>query len=155
MKDEQLRHELVDLLEGRGAHAEVVPALAAFPVKLAGEKPEGAPHTGWELVEHMRIAQHDILEFAKDARFESPPWPAGYWPKTPAPPDAKAWGRALASFEQDLRAMIERVSDPEIDLFASIPHGEATLLHEALILADHNAYHLGQLVMLRRQLEGR
>jgi len=154
MKDEELREQLVDLLEGRGAHAEVVAALEAFPVRLAGERPAGAAHSAWELLEHMRIAQSDILEFSKDARFESPAWPAEYWPKTAAPPDGKAWGRAIAAFKRDLKELIELVSNPDTDLFAAIPHGEATLLHEALLVADHNAYHLGQLVMVKKQLEG-
>ena len=155
MKDEELREQLVDLLVGRGAHAEVVAALEEFPVRLAGERPAGAAHSAWELLEHMRIAQWDILEFSKDARFESPAWPAGYWPKTAAPPDGKAWAKAIAGFKKDLRELIALVSDPETDLFAPIPHGEATLLHQALLVADHNAYHLGQFVLVKKLLEGR
>jgi hypothetical protein len=148
-----LRKHLLDLLSSSHAHADFDAAVAGFPVRRAGEKPPGAGHSAWELLEHMRIAQWDILEFSRHPKHVSPAWPGGYWPATPAPPGAAAWRRSVQSFRNDLKAMRKLVSDPKIDLFARIPHGEGqTILREALLVADHNAYHLGQLVMLRKLL---
>lgn len=101
----------------------------------------------------MRIAQWDIVEFCRNAEHISPPWPEGYWPESDGPPDAKAWGRSIEAFRKDLTAMQDLVADRAVDLFASIPHGQGqTILREALLLADHNAYHLGQLIVVRRAL---
>ena len=148
-----LRKQLVETLTGRGAHADFDSAVAGFPVKRAGEKPAGAPHTAWQLLEHLRIAQWDILEFSRNPKHVSPEWPEGYWPPTDAPPEKAAWSRSVKAFRADLRAMQKLVADPAQDLFTPIPHGEGqTLLREALLVADHNAYHLGQLVMLRQLL---
>src|SRR6476619_1445452 len=148
-----LRKQLVETLTGRGAHADFDSAVAGFPVKRAGEKPAGAPHTAWQLLEHLRIAQWDILEFSRNPKHVSPEWPAGYWPADDAPPDDTAWDRSIAAFRADLAAMRALVNDPTTDLFAKIPHGDGqTILREALLVADHNAYHLGQLVSLRRAL---
>jgi DinB family protein len=111
------------------------------------------PHTPWRLVEHLRIAQRDILEFTRNPRHVSPPWPEGYWPVGDAPPDDAAWNRSVAGFRADLQAMQDLVADPATDLFAPLPHGEGqTVLREALLVADHNAYHLGQMVVVRRLL---
>jgi len=141
------------VLRGGGAHISVEEALTDWPVNLRAVKPAGAAHTAWQLVEHMRIAQWDILEFSRNAKHVSPEFPSGYWPATEAPPDASAWEKSLEAFRADLKAMEELVEDPKTDLFARIPHGEGqTILREALLVADHNAYHLGQLVMLRRLL---
>ena len=124
-----------------------------FPSRLRGVKPPGVPHTAWQLLEHMRIAQSDILEFSRDAKHKSPPWPEGYWPKTEAPPNAASWNNSLRSFRADLKAMAKLVADKKTDLFAKIPHGTGqTILREALLVADHNSYHLGQMVLLRRLL---
>jgi len=148
-----LRKQLVELLEGRGAHTDFDSAVARFPVKRAGEKPAGAPHTAWQLLEHIRIAQWDILEFSRNPKHVSPKWPEGYWPSTEAPPGKAAWSASVRSIRADLKAMQKLVLDPDRDLFAPIPHGEGqTLLREALLVADHNAYHIGQLVLLRRLL---
>ena len=101
----------------------------------------------------MRIAQSDILEFSRDGKHKSPPWPEGYWPKTEAPPKAASWNNSLRSFRADLKAMAKLVADKKTDLFAKIPHGTGqTILREALLIADHNSYHLGQMVLLRRLL---
>jgi hypothetical protein len=149
-----LRKQLVETLTGRGAHADFDSAVAGFPVKRAGEKPAGAPHTAWQLLEHLRIAQWDILEFSRNPKHVSPEWPEGYWPPTDAPPEKTAWSQSVKAFRADLRAMQKLVADPAQDLFTPIPHGEGqTLLREALLVADHNAYHLGQLIMLRKLLE--
>ena len=148
-----LRAELDLLLKGGSAHADFEQAIADFPAGLMGHKPEGAPHSAWELLEHLRIAQWDMLEFSRDPSHQSPPWPEGYWPNTVAPPDAAAWQRSVEAFRRDMAAMRKLVAHPGSDLFAALPHGEGqTLLREAMQLADHNSYHIGELVFLRRLL---
>lgn len=148
-----LRQHLVDLLRGHNAHADFDSTVADLPSRLRGVKPAGAPHTAWQLLEHMRIAQWDILEFSRDAKHKSPAWPKGYWPKTEAPPTTAAWNNSLRSFRADLKAMAKLVADKKTDLFAPIAHGKGqTILREALLIADHNSYHLGQMVLLRRLL---
>ncbi|MEX1097138.1 MAG: DinB family protein [Planctomycetales bacterium] len=153
MNDRALREHLLYLLRGGGAHLSFDEAIADIPPEMRGAKVGDAPHTPWRLMEHMRIAQWDILEFSRNPRHVSPEFPEGYWPTGDAPPDAEAWDRSVAKFREDLAAMQDLVADPATDLFAPIPHGEGqTILREALLIADHNAYHLGQLVMLRRCL---
>ena len=152
-KDKALRQHLLDLLKGGNAHATIQDALEDFPAELRGKRPKGAPHSPWELLEHMRIAQWDILEFSRDPDHKSPNFPDGYWPPKPEPPDEKAWDRSVKGFCQDLNSLCALVGDDATDLYARIPHGEGqTILREALLTADHNAYHLGQLVLLRRAL---
>ncbi len=153
-KTDPLRHHLVNLLTKAEAHMDVRSALEDFPSELRGHKPRAAPHTPWQLLEHMRIAQWDILEFSLNPKHVSPKWPDDYWPKTDAPTDEKAWDKSVKQFLADLNAVSKMVNDPDLDLFAEIPHGDGqTYLREALLVADHNAYHLGQLVMVRRILE--
>lgn len=153
MKDKALREHLISLLRGGNAHVDFESAIKALPVALRGKRPKGSPHSPWELLEHIRIAQSDILEFSRDAAHQSPAWPEGYWPKTPAPPTANAWAKSVKQFRDDLNAMCELVENPATDLFAKIPHGDGqTILREALLVADHNAYHLGQFVIVRRLL---
>src|SRR5713226_2552422 len=148
-----LRAHLVEVLgEGR-AHAGFDSAVEDFPAPLRGRRVPGVPHTPWRLLEHMRIAQWDILEFSRNPKHVSPPFPEGYWPAGDAPPDDAAWDRSIAAFRADLKAMEDLVADPATNLFAPLPHGTGqTVLREALLVADHNAYHLGQLVLLRRLL---
>jgi hypothetical protein len=150
---EPLRQHIVILLKGRGAHADFEAAVAGLPAHLRGAKPTGAPHSAWQLVEHLRIAQWDILEFTRDPKHVSPAWPEGYWPATEAPPTDSAWDASLAKFRNDLETMQSLVSNPETDLLAPLAHGQGqTILREALLAADHNAYHIGQVVMLRNLL---
>jgi DinB superfamily len=152
-ESDALRQHLLDLLRGRNAHADFDTTVADLPSRLRGVKPPGAAHTAWQLLEHMRIAQWDILEFSRDIKHKSPAWPEGYWPKTEAPPSAASWNNSLRSFRADLKAMAKLVADKKTDLFAPIPHGTGqTILREALLIADHNSYHLGQMVLLRRLL---
>jgi hypothetical protein len=152
-ESDALRQHLLDLLRGRNAHADFDAVMADFPSRLRGVKPPGAPYTGWQLLEHMRIAQSDILEFSRNAKHKSPPWPEGYWPKTEAPPSAASWNNSLRSFRADLKAMAKLIADKKTDLFARIPHGSGqTILREALLIGDHNSYHLGQILLLRRLL---
>jgi hypothetical protein len=151
--DHELREQVVYLLKGGGAHVHFTDALEGFPAEKYGAFADGLPHTGWQLLEHARLAQWDILEFSRNPKHVSPPFPAGYWPKTPAPPDRKDWDESVAMFQRDLLEMVHLVTNPRTDLSAQLPHGEGqTILREALLLADHNAYHLGQLVDLRRAL---
>jgi uncharacterized damage-inducible protein DinB len=148
-----LRDHLIALLGEGHAHVTLKDAVADWPPALRGAKPPGQPFTPWRLLEHIRISQWDILEFTRNATYESPVWPAGYWPPSDEPPDAGAWDKSVAQVERDLRAMQQLVRDPETDLFARIPHGTGqTVLREALLVADHNSYHVGQLVLLRRLL---
>ena len=153
MNDKALRDHLIRLLDGKSAHLTFDDAIADLAPALRGKRVAGPPHTAWRLVEHLRIAQWDILEFSRNPRHQSPEFPAGYWPPDDAPADDKAWDRSVAAFRTDLAAMQALVADPKTDLFARIPHGDGqTILREALLVADHNSYHLGQLVMLRRAL---
>jgi len=151
--DKALRQHVINLLKGGQAHVEFDAAFKAFPAGLRGKRPQGAPHSGWEVLEHLRIAQWDILEFSRNPKHKSPDFPEGYWPRTPEPPDQAAWDHSLEAFRADLQALCDLVADKSTDLFAEIPHGDGqTVLREALLAADHNAYHLGEAVLLRRLL---
>ena len=151
-----VRKQIIALLTKAEAHMDVRSELEDFPQELRGRKPQGGPHTPWQLLEHMRIAQWDILHFSLDAKHVSPEFPQGYWPTTEAPPNAAAWDKSVEHFLSDLDEVCAMVRNPKIDVTAKIPHGEGqTYLREALLVADHNAYHLGQLVMVRRILEGK
>ena len=151
--DKALRQHLLDLLKKGGAHAMFEDAIKDFPAKLRGQKVANFPHTAWMLLEHMRIAQHDILEFSRSAKHASPKWPDGYWPKTDAPPTPAAWTKSIAGFRKDLKSLEALITNPKTDLYAPLPWGDGqTVLREALLVADHNAYHVAQLVTLRRLL---
>jgi len=148
-----LREQIVYLLKGGGAHVRFEDALEGFPAGLRGTFAKGLRHTAWQLLEHVRIAQWDILEFSRNPRHVSPDFPGGYWPKTPAPSSDADWQKSVKDFSRDLAAAVQLVRNPRINLFRKIPHGDKqTVLREALVLADHNSYHLGQLVDLRRAL---
>lgn len=148
-----LRKHVLALLMGGQAHATFDAAVKGLPAALRGKKPRGAQHSPWEVLGHMRIAQWDILEFSRNPQHVSPEWPEGYWPATRAPKDEKAWNASVRAFRRDLKAMCDLVADESTDLFTWIPHGTGqTILREALLTADHNAYHLGELVLLRRLL---
>jgi hypothetical protein len=148
-----VRDQVISLLRGGNAHVTFEDAVERIPPKLRGVKPEGAEHTAWQLLEHMRIAQWDILEFSRDPKHVSPDWPEGYWPKTAKPPSDAAWKKSVAAIKKDRDAMVKLVNSPKTDLYEKIPHGTGqNILREALLIADHNAYHLGQLVLLERLL---
>jgi hypothetical protein len=153
-KDRLLREHLLYLLRGGGAHIGFEDALKDFPEGLFNARAAGVPYTPWQLLEHMRIAQWDIVEFSRSAAHVSPDWPEGYWPDKTREASRDDWRRSVERFRADLRAMEALVGDESSDLYAEIPHGTGqTLLREALLVADHNAYHLGALVTLRRALE--
>jgi hypothetical protein len=151
--DNSLREHLVRVLDWRSAHADFDAAIQGIPMEKRGQRPADLPYSPWELVEHMRIAQRDILEFCRDAEYTAPDWPVDYWPGAPEPPGPAAWKDGIEAFRSDRAGMKDIVRDPAIDLHAEIPHGEGqTYLREVLLVADHNAYHLGQLVTVRRLL---
>ena len=151
--EKSLRRHLVDLLTKEQAHVGFEAAIQGLPAALRGKRPPGAAHSPWEILEHMRIAQWDILEFCRNPKHVSPNFPEGYWPPKPAPPDARAWNKSMAAFRADLAQMVELARDESIDLLARIPHGDGqTILREILLVADHNAYHLGQLTVVRHLL---
>ena len=153
-KDRALREHVLDVLRGGGAHIKFEDAIEGFPPEFFNARAAGVPYTPWQLLEHMRIAQWDIIEFSRSAAHVSPRWPEGYWPEEGLAADEDDWLRSVEGFRADLRAMEALVEDEANDLYAKIPHGTGqTLLREALLVADHNAYHLGALVTLRRALE--
>jgi hypothetical protein len=160
--DAAMRSTVVRMLHGGDAHSTFENVIAAIPPSLRGVVPPGASHRAWQLLEHLRICQWDILEFSRDPSHVSPEFPEGLWPRDPAPPDDASWDRSVEAFRSDARAMQRLVSDAKRDVLARVDHPEArakhTLVREALVLAAHNSYHLGQLVLLRRLLgdwEGR
>lgn len=149
-----LREHLLELLDGRSAHIDMETAIRSFPMNLINDRPEGAPHTAWDLLEHIRIAQWDILEFSRDPNHVSPEFPSGYWSDRAG--SALDWELSSEKIFADLEAMRGLVSDESVDLLAKIPHGDGqTVLREVLVLADHNAYHIGQLMLLKRIFEAR
>ncbi len=155
MDDANLRQHLIDLLTSRRAHAGFEAAVDGLPPELRGRRPEGLAYTAWQLLEHLRICQWDILEFCRRSDHVSPAWPKGYWTASEIPPHDAAWEECLTAFRRDLKGMCDLVADPSTDLLTPIPWGEPhhTVLQQALLLADHNAYHVGQLVSLRRLLD--
>jgi hypothetical protein len=152
-EDAVLRKHLVDLLRGGNAHVDFEKAIAGLPAQLRGARVPSLPYSAWGLLEHLRIAQWDILEFVRNPKHVSPNWPEGYWPKDDAPADSSAWDASVEAFRRDLNALQALVKNPATNLSAAIPHGDGqTILREALLAADHNAYHLGEMVALRRLL---
>jgi hypothetical protein len=151
-----LRKHLATLLNMKGAHVNFVETVSDFPAEMRGVKLPGAPHTAWQLLEHMRMAQEDILDFSRNPKYKDKKFPDDYWPSTEVPPGADSWERSIERFQSDLKEMQELIADTKHDLLVKLPHGTGqTLLREALLVADHNAYHLGQLVFLRKMLEAR
>ena len=148
-----LREQLVYSLRGKGAHMSFDQAVKGFPLDRVSERVPRLAHTAWQLVYHLWLTQWDILEFSRDASHESPEWPVGYWPTADGPASGKEWDQALRKFRTDLDAMIAMVRDPKNDLLLPFAHGDGqTLLREALLVIDHNSYHVGQLVDLKRLL---
>jgi DinB superfamily len=151
--DKALRQHLLNLVKSADAHVDFETAIKDFPPALQGQRPKGAAHSPWEVLEHLRITQWDILEFSRNPKHKSPEFPAGYWPGTQEPPNKNAWEQSAQAFRKDLAALCDLVANDTNDLFAKVrPDGEQTLLREALLAADHNAYHIGEFVVLRRLL---
>jgi hypothetical protein len=153
MSDQSLRDHLLELLRGGSAHLTFDKAIRGLPADRRGARAQDLPHTPWQLLEHLRLAQWDILDFSRNPDYEERKFPDDYWPGTAAPPDDQAWDRSVEQFRSDLKAMQDLVADPKTDLFAKIPWGSGqTILREAMLIADHNAYHVGQMVTLRQAL---
>jgi uncharacterized damage-inducible protein DinB len=151
-RDRSLREQLRKILDWEDAHVNLDRAIDGIPVALRGKVPRGDAHSAWQLLEHARICQHDILDFCRNPDYAEIPMEA-YWPKTVAPPSATAWTRSVAALRADRAELKRMAEDPKVDLFAKIPHGSGqTYLRELLLVADHNAYHAGQIVALRKRL---
>ena len=149
-----LRRHLAAVLRMEGAHLNFHDAVSGFPEHLRGVKPPGAPHSAWQLIEHMRLAQFDILDFSRNPDYQERKFPDDYWPAGEAPPHKNSWSESVRQFQSDLEEMQALVADTKNDLFEPLPHGQGqTLLREALLVADHNSYHLGQLMFLRKTLK--
>lgn len=150
-----MREQLAGSLDWGEAHVDFDRAVAGLAPELRGRRVTGLPHSAWEILEHLRIAQHDILDFAKNANYKEMKWPEEYWPKSPEPPSARAWDDSIAQFRRDRETVKTLAADPTIDLAARIPHGSKateTYGRAVLLVIDHNAYHVGELVVLRRLL---
>jgi hypothetical protein len=153
MSDTALRDHLVRLLGWHDAHVDFDAAIAGLPPELRATRPPGLLHSPWELLEHLRIAQWDILDFCRNADYSELKWPEGYWPASPEPPTAEAWDESVEAFRRDREELARLARDETVELFARIPHGSGqTYLRELLLVADHNAYHVGELVTVRRLL---
>lgn len=153
MSDALVRQQLGRLLDWEDAHAGFDAAVADIPADLRGKQPAGLPYSAWQLVEHLRRAQHDILEFCRNPKYQALEWPADYWPSDPAPPSATAWDDSISQFRQDRQALQQLAADTKVSLADRIPHGDGqTYQRELLLAADHAAYHIGQLVLVRRLL---
>lgn len=151
--NEVLRDQLSRLLERSEAHTGFDAAVAKIAPGVCGIRPRGLPHSAWELLEHIRLAQRDILEFCQDAVYVDRAWPADYWPSTPEPPSPEAWDESVQAVQRDRESLQRLIADPGVDLFKTVPHGTTqTYLREVLLAADHNAFHVGQLMVVRRLL---
>lgn len=153
MSDPSLRELLIRVLDWQDAHVRFDAAVEGIPPQLRGVQPEGLPYSAWQLVEHMRFTQRDILDFCRRSSYREPHWPEDYWPEGAQPESDGAWEASIAGFRADREALEALAADPDLDLFARIPHGTGqTYIRELLLVADHNAYHVGQLVLVRRLL---
>jgi uncharacterized damage-inducible protein DinB len=151
--NKELVKTLEQLLTGGHAHATFDDAVEGLPAELRGKIPEGLPYSIWQLVEHIRITQWDILEFSRNPKHESPSWPEGYWPEETAPASDAVWKKCLTQIKSDLQEFIDLLKDPNVDLYAPFPHGDGQhLLREAMLIADHTSYHTGEIIVLRRLL---
>jgi len=150
---DQIRAHIIKLLEWEDAHVDFDTAVEDLPAALRGRRVPGFAHSPWELLEHLRLAQRDLLDFCRDSGYKAPKWPDDYWPASAAPPDDATWDRSVKAFVADREELKALVSDASLDLTAKIPHGTGqTYLRSILLVADHNAYHVGQLVAVRQQL---
>jgi hypothetical protein len=153
-KSDTVRDLLARVLDWEDAHASFDTAVAELPEQLRGRQPAGLPYSPWQLVEHLRITQHDILDFCVNPEYQTLRWPDEYWPRTVGPANREAWDASIARFREDREALKRLARDPELDLEAAIPHGQGqTYLRELLLAADHSAYHVGQLIAVRRLLD--
>lgn len=154
-QDHAIRHELSAFLRGDQAHANLDAAVKNMPTSLLDKKPAGSPHNAWQMLEHIRITLRDLLEFCTNPKYQAQKWPDDYWPRDESPQSSAAWDHSVAAIHKDLKALDKLLEDPKTDLTAKIPWGDGqTILREILLAGDHTSYHIGQLVMLRKQLGG-
>jgi hypothetical protein len=152
-QSDMLRELLTKVLGWQDAHVNFDAVVEDIPLRLQGVRPEGLPYSPWQLLEHMRLTQRDILDFCRDPEYKAPKWPDDYWPKSTSPPTSESWQQSVSAFLTDREALVGIIADPRLDLYAKIPHGDGqTYLRELLLVADHSAYHLGELVAVRRLL---
>ncbi len=152
-EDGAVRKALLEFISGGNAHASIDDAVKDFPAALYAKKPEGSPHTAWQLLEHIRITLHDLVDFCRNPDYSAPKWPDGYWPKKDAPTSADLWNASVKDLKSDLQEFEKMLKAPDVDLYAKIPWGEGqTILREILLAGDHTSYHVGQLILLRKQL---
>ena len=150
-QNDSLREQLIKLLDWQDAHVNFDAAVEGIPPALQGVRPEGLPYSPWELLEHMRLTQSDILSFCRNPDYKPPKWPDEYWPKSTSPPMPNDWEESIDAFRADRHSLQSLIADPTLDLYAEIPHGDGqTYLREVLLVADHSAYHVGELVAVRR-----
>jgi uncharacterized damage-inducible protein DinB len=148
-----MRTQLAKALDWGEAHADFDAAVKDFPPALRGRRLEGLPYSAWQILEHLRIAQHDILDFSRNAKYKEMKWPDDYWPSSQKPPSSGAWDESVRAFKEDRQALQKLAADTSVDLEAKIPHGEGqTYMRELVLVIDHTAYHVGQLVLVRRLL---
>lgn len=148
-----VRKALLEFLQGKSAHASLQDALTDFPPALAGKRPAGMPHTAWQLVEHMRLTLHDLLDFCTNSEYEALEWPKEYWPKHDTPSSETAWKKSVRDLREDLKEFERLVRNPKTNLYVPIPWGDGqTVLREILLAGDHTSYHTGQLILVRRAL---
>lgn len=154
MKDQtRLRELILEQLTGRNAHVDFDRSIQSLNIKEIGIRPEKLPHSIWELVEHIRIAQHDIVAFSRNPEYQSPSWPDEYWPSSQEPAGRKEWEQTVDAVHKDHQVMVELIKDPGNDLLKPLEHGDGqTLFREAMLIVDHNAYHIGQIVQVRKYL---
>lgn len=151
--DSATRTQLAALLDWKDAHVDFDTAIAGIPADARGTRPADLPYSAWQLLEHIRLAQHDILDFCRNPDYKELEWPADYWPRSPEPPDEAAWDESIRAYRQDRQALQQMATDASVDLLSTIPHGSGqTYLRELLLVADHTAYHVGELILVRRLL---
>jgi uncharacterized damage-inducible protein DinB len=151
--DHVIRTHVATLLDWQSAHADFEAAVAGVPPELRGKRPSGLPHSLWELLEHLRLCQWDILDYCVNPDYREGTWPDDYWPPSAEPPSREAWDESVAAFRRDLATLKRMANDPKVDLTGPLPYApQATYLRELLLVADHNAYHVGQIVIVRRLL---
>ncbi len=152
-EDGALRKQLVEFLGGGQAHADLKSVLDDFPEELRGRKPQGSPYSAWQLLEHIRMALHDLLDFSTNPNYVTPRWPDDYWPAEDGPPSDEAWRASVKAVRKDMADFEKLIGEPKTNLYATIPWGDGqTILREVLLAGQHTSYHLGQLVLLRREL---
>lgn len=150
---QQIRQHLIEYLEGKHAHASIDDALQDFPLGIINSKPENCPHTFWQIIEHIRLTQNDIVDFIVNPNYIERKWPQDYWPKPEQAANEQTWNWSVSELKNDYQRLKGIVQDPKIDLLKTIPHGTGqTIFREVILVIDHNSYHIGQFILMRKML---